>query len=93
MLTLFVRACDYFLVKNKEQITYEDLKKLIAENKAVFIKSLVFVLACVLIYFVVPVFGWLGAAGCFLYDTQITEISVWILLCSLTIRSLWNWEL
>lgn len=88
-----MRACDYFFVKNKEQITYEDLKKLIAENKAVFIKPLVFVLACVAFYFIIPVFAFFAQVYVFLPGHGFVETMLWTYALINTLRGLWNWDL
>lgn len=88
-----MRACDYSSVKSKEQITYEDLKKLIAENKAVFIKPLVFVLACVAFYFIIPILVFISQVYVFLPGNGFVETLLWTSALLKTLISLWNWDL
>lgn len=75
----------------------ENLRKLhetFCENRAYFVKPLVFSAACVALYSVVPIFAYIGAASSFgTCDLQEMKLSLWIGGLSATLYKLWNWEL
>lgn len=74
------------------------LKKYLYENKAVFIKPLVFAVCCVVFYWVIPplaAFIKAGYAFAFAYfdSTWWVDAVLWLTWCGFTLRDLWNWEL
>ncbi len=83
-----------FLEMEVRKNSFAELWSFVCENRAYFVKPLVFSAACVALYFVAPVFAWIAAAGSFgACDFQEMKLVVWIGCLLWILYKLWNWEL